>query len=167
MEKLIRSLIVQFGEQYSYLPDFLQSAYSQSQNGQKQPTMEVLKSLLLAMLKHYDLVYILIDALDECKDRDELLGWIGDLKDLKLDNLHLLATSRKERDIDEVLQPLATYQLSVQNVTVDADIRLYIQDKISNDPRLKKWPLSVKREIEDALTEGAKGMYICSLIGID
>ena len=145
-------------EQCSHLPNILQSAYTQSQSGQKQPTVEALKSILLETLKHYDHVYIIIDALDECTDRDNLLEWIKEFTDLKPDNLYLLATSRKERDIDEALQQLVTCQLPIQNTSVDADIRLYILERISNDPKLKKWPTSVQGEIEHALTVGAKGM---------
>ena len=156
----LRSLIVQLSGQCPILPDFLQSAYSQSQNGQQQPTDESLELLICQMLKNFDNIYILVDALDECTDRESLLEFKEKLMGWKLDGLHLLTTSRKERDIDDSLQGLVTNQISIQSALVDADIRVHVLERISSDPKLGKWPVNIKKEIEDALTNGAKGMYV-------
>ena len=75
-----------------------------------------------------------------------------------VDNLHVLATSRKENDIMTSLEPLVTCQLCIQSTLVDADIRVHVQERLSHDPKLKKWPVDVQKDIEDALTTGAKGM---------
>jgi hypothetical protein len=45
--------------------------------------------------------YIVLDALDECTDREDLLTFICDLTNSKIDGLRIMATSRRERDIEE------------------------------------------------------------------
>ena len=157
-EKLIRSLIVQLLARCGYVPELLQSAYSQSQNGQTQPTTEDLTVILCQVLEIFDSTYILLDALDECTDREELLKFIEALMDRDIKYLHIISTSRKENDITMSLEPLVTCQLCIQSALIDADIRVHILEKLSNDPKLQKWPINVQKEIEDALMSGANGM---------
>lgn len=157
-EMLIRSLIVQFAAQCSHLPESLKSAHSRSQGGQKQPTIGDMTIILRHILKSFNTIYILLDALDECTDRQDLFEFIGSLMGWNIDNLHVLTTSRKENDIAVSLEPLLTCQLCIQSALVDADIRVHIVETLSNDPKLRKWPIDVQKEIEDALMRGAKGM---------
>ena len=110
------------------------------------------------MMKAFNSTYILLDALDECTDRKDLLEFIEVLRDWNIDNLHILATSRKEKDIARSLEPLVTCQLCIQSALVDADIRIHVLDRVSTDPNLKKWPVGIQEEIKDALTKGANGM---------
>lgn len=157
-EKFIRSLIVQLSAQYRHLPESLQSAYSRSQNGQNQLTTEELILLFRQMARDFNSTYILLDALDECTDRKDLFEFLKGLMDGKADNFHIIATSRKENDITTYLKPLVTCQISIQDAVVDADIRVHILKRISTDPKLKKWPIDARKEIEDILMRGAKGM---------
>lgn len=157
-EKLIRSLIVQLLAQCQNLPESLESAYSHSQNGQNQPTIKELTKLLHQMVKMFKSTYILLDALDECTDRKDLLELIEEIIDWNMDSLHLLGTSRKESDITKSLEPLNPSQLCIQSKLVDPDIRIHVLKKLSNDPLLRKWPANVQKEIENALTRGANGM---------
>ena len=156
-EKLIRSLVIQLSACCPRMPSSLLLAYSQSQDGRRQPTIETFINVLYETLECFESVYILLDALDECKEREDL-RFIRQLTDRKTNSLHLLATSRKENDIETTLQPLVTCQLCIQSKLVDADIRIHVIERLSNDPKLKKWPTNVKSEIEDILSEGAKGM---------
>ena len=149
---------MQISAQCLHLPKSLQSAYSRSQNGQNQLKIEDLTVILRQMLKIFNSTYILLDALDECTDREDLLEFIEGLMDWNVHSLHVLATSRRENDIATSLEPLITCQLCIQSALVDSDIRLHIVDRLSNDLKLKKWPLEVQKEIEDALMRGAKGM---------
>ena len=157
-EKLIGSLIVQLLAQCPHLPEWLQLAYSQSQDGQNQLTIETLTIVLRQMLESFNSTYILLDALDECTDREDLLEFIESLMNWNIHDLHVLATSRKENDIATSLEPLVTCQLYIQSGLVDADIRLQILERLSNDLKLKKWSVDVQKEIESALMKGAKGM---------
>lgn len=157
-EKLIRSLILQLASQCTHLPERLQWAYSRSQKGQNQPTTEELTVLLQQILISFSSTYVLLDALDECTDRENLLEFVEAFMDWRIDNLHLLVTTRKENDIARSLEPLLTEQLCIQSALVDVDIRVHILERLSNDPKLRKWPIEVQNEIEDVLSRGANGM---------
>lgn len=114
--------------------------------------------LLREMVKGFDSTYILIDALDECSDREDILKLLEAIMEWNLNNLHILVTSRNENDIATSLEPLVTFQQCIQSALVDADIRVHVLERLSNDRDLKKWPIDVQIEIEDALRRGAKGM---------
>ena len=75
-------------------------------------------------------------------------------------NLHVLATSRRERDIEESLKPLVTSEFCLQSALVNVDIDTHISQRLQNDPKLKRWPARIREEIKDALMEGAQGMYV-------
>ena len=46
---------------------------------------------------------------------------------------------------------------------MDRDIQRYVQQRLSDDKKLAKWnkDAAVRQEIEDALMQGARGMYAC------
>lgn len=59
------------------------------------------------MIQEYDHFYIVIDSLDECGDRLELLAWIRSMASWKSNWLHLLLTSRLETDIMDNLNTVS------------------------------------------------------------
>lgn len=140
------------------IPGSLDLLFACNQDGGQQPTTKALQSTLQHILGDFQQVFIILDALDECKEREELLGLMEDILNWKLDKLHVLATSRRERDIEESLEPLVTGQICIQSVLVNADIHTHICDRLQNDLKLKKWPANVQTEIEKTLMDGANGM---------
>lgn len=109
-------------------------------------------------MKIFIKTYILLDALDECTDREDLLEFIETLTGWSIDSLHVLTTSRKKNDISLSLEPLVSCQLRIQSALVDADIRVYILERLANDRKLKRLPVEIQKEIEVVLMRGAKGM---------
>jgi len=104
--------------------------------------------------------YIILDALDECTDRERLLPFIQNVVESQQYKVCLLATSRQEKDIKEELKPIANQTVGIQSAEVDHDICLYIHDQLATDPKLKKWPPSVKDEIASEMMKKADGMYV-------
>jgi hypothetical protein len=108
--------------------------------------------------------YIVLDALDECAQRAGLMQMLETIVGWKVPNLHLLVTSRRERDIESSLDDLVDNQNRVylQSAVVDKDIQRYVQQRLSDDKRLRKWEkdASMMGLIETALMNGAKGMFV-------
>lgn len=106
--------------------------------------------------------YIVLDALDECVERNELFRDLEQFCSWEGVDLHVLATSRREPDIEEALTPLCDSRdrISIQSELVDIDIRTYIQDRLQFDPKLKKRQEDpkIQVEIKDALMTKANGM---------
>lgn len=137
-------------------PKALEALYAINQNGHQQPSRQGLVDTLKSILGLFPKTYIILDALDECTDREELLVLIEEIN--RWGAVQILATSRKEKDIEEALHPLVTCQICIQDAQIDNDIKLYIRHRLQNDSKLKKWPLKVQREIEESLMAGANGM---------
>jgi hypothetical protein len=82
----------------------------------------------------------------------------------QLMGLHILVTSRKERDIERSLESLVEDDniICLQRDVVDKDIRKYVHERLSSDRNLEKWQNDpgVVYEIETALMQGAYGMYV-------
>jgi hypothetical protein len=155
---LVCSLITQFSTQCKATPEALETLYSQSQNGQWQSTIKNLMVALQHILDCFQHVYIILDALDECVERAELLRMIAEIMDWRLDTCHILATSRREREIEDCLQALVSCQINIQSELVAGDIQVHIYDRLQNNPKLKKWPAEIQKEIEITLMKGAHGM---------
>ena len=105
---------------------------------------------------------MILDALDECRERDELLADLEQIVSWEDANLHLLVTSRREQDIEQVLTPTnnTRNRINIQSELVNADIRTYVHDRLQTDRKLRRWQNDpkVQFEIEDTLIKKAHGM---------
>ncbi|MCJ1314556.1 hypothetical protein MMC25_008238 [Agyrium rufum] len=164
---MVRSLIVQLTTQCDVLPSSLASAYQNSAQGIQQPSTETLIDLLRWVINGFDHVYIILDALDECKSRKSLLGFINNVMGWCLPGLCMLVTIREEVDIKRALEPLVSSKQCLEADLVDKDIAVYVKDKILNDPSLSKWPMDIRSEIELTLGKGAHGMFLWAVCQID
>ena len=87
-----------------------------------------LTRLLKGTLECLPPTYIILDALDECTDRECLLPLLKDLRTWSGMNVHFLVTSREEEDIKIALKMLATASVNIRGCGVDADIEKYIDE---------------------------------------
>lgn len=132
--------------------------YNCSYNGQQQPSKIGLKTTLQSMLRDPFKTYIIIDALDECTDRKELLELIQEINGWKISKVQILVTSRREPDIEYALELLLADQICIQSAQTNSDIQLHIQEQLQVDLKLSRWPQKVQEEIEETLMNGAHGM---------
>jgi len=162
-ELMLRSLISQLSEKCVLIPEGLDTFLSSYEND-RQPTLDALLELMQQIIRGLPQSYIILDALDECNDRTELMNILETLCRWQLENLHLLLTSRRERDIESSLECFIDKQniIGLQSQVVDKDIRSYVRHRLSNDKSLSKWQKdsTVGQEIEIALMNGAHGMYL-------
>jgi hypothetical protein len=115
---------------------------------------------LSAVLHYFDHIYLVVDALDESLNRGSLLQTLVKIStDQIFKKIRLMAFSRKEIDIERTFENVAT-GISLSNTWVEEDIRLYIQNRLRNSHKLRRWPEALRAEIETALVNGAKGMYV-------
>lgn len=141
------------------MPDEIETLYSQDK-AQKPPPQDIraLVRILKSILAGQRQVYIITDALDECTEREDLLEVLSEITNMEPGKLHILVTSRQERDILEGLEGIATRRFSLGGSKIDKDIALYVHNQIVKHPKLRKWPQSVKVDIEVRLVAKAQGM---------
>lgn len=161
-EGLIRSLISQLSVECKTIPESLLALYASCKNGHRQPKSDELMGTLKCLIEAFDETYMVLDALDECAERGGLLKDIQQIVQWQTRSLHLLATGRRERDIEESLGILINQRdmICIQGSLVDADIRAYIHARIHTDPGLKRWRNhpQVQEEIETSLMKKSFGM---------
>jgi hypothetical protein len=160
LEHLIISLIWQFSERYDIFPKPLNDLYDKYSSDSRRPSIETLYHTLLLILDGVHHAYIIIDALDECTERDELLQWIDEIARWKVGKLHLLATSRQEPDIQRALRSLDPIMVCLEGEFVDRDIMSYLDWMLRDDQKWRTWDQDTRYKIKTTLMEGAQGMYV-------
>jgi hypothetical protein len=138
------------------------------------PDMDTLNARALSMIKRFDRVYIVLNALDESEsDRDSqeiqgsqdrqhkrnlrkmLLRWITEMPG---SGASILVTSREESDIKRALSGDTVCRVPIQTCEVDNDVKLHVERYIRDTPKLNKLPTDIIAEIKDKLISGSQGM---------
>lgn len=157
---MLRSMVKQLFEQSSSGSEALKRLHSAVRH--KQPTAHQLLSTLKEMINGFDETFFILDALDECDERYDLLEDLELMCQWKIHHLHILATSREEEDIKNSLEPLCINNGSIPVTAefVKGDIGALIRDRLQRAKGLSRWrnKPAVKEEIETTLTEKAEGM---------
>jgi ankyrin repeat domain-containing protein 50 len=161
---MLRSIIVQLCSLRATIPPEIDRLYLQHKEGKEEPGREGLIEALLSLLKSSGHMFLIMDALDECSERGNLISVVARILQLEVS---LLLTSRKEQDLSEGLEGIIEVIISLEGCGVDGDIGLHIEKRLESDRCLRKWPPSVKQEIKDVLVRGAHGMYISIINSTD
>ena len=165
---LLSSLVSQLSSESDSCFSIISQLYSDHGHGIRKPDIDVLKKCMTDMLSlpGQAPIYIIVDAVDECPNisgtpsaREEVLGLIEELVDLKLPNVHLCVASRPEIDIRMVLEPLTSLKLSLHDESGQKeDIIKYIKSAVRSDRRMRKWREEDQTLVIDTLSQNADGM---------
>lgn len=157
---MLRALIIQLVGQRKDQESLLSSLHHSYCDAT--PPDHTLLDCLRQLIRKFNHVYVVLDALDESprhRHREDLLQALEDMRGWSEPGLHLLVTSRDEQDIREQLDPQADQVVLMKNDSIDRDIASFISDHLRRNRRLRKWE-KYHDQIERALTEGAKGVYV-------
>jgi NACHT domain len=123
-----------------------------------EPSYVELLDALELILGRFELVYVVIDALDESNPRADLLKVVRDLStDMRFVKIKILATSREYIDIEKTMEGIST-GVSMSNPFVEEDIRTRIKSLLDSNPKFQRWPKHLLDEVESKISKGAKGM---------
>jgi hypothetical protein len=160
-DKLIRSLIWQFSLKCDgTVPKVLVDLYTRCGNGHKEPTLDDLQKTLHRILDGFSSTLIILDALDECAEREKILNWIQTCilqKDINL-GLHLIVTSRLEQEIENKFKSYQYLDLVMESA--NHDLVDYVDYQLQNDSDLQKWDSETQEQVKLRLMEQADGMYV-------
>ena len=106
----------------------------------------------------------MIDALDECTDREKTLNWAKKLISDKAANLHIVVTSRPERDIHEIFAALDPHAIDVGD-TNTKDISEYL--KLHMESKFMKYDEDTRGKIKAELENHAEGSYVYLVLPSD
>jgi methionine synthase II (cobalamin-independent) len=123
----------------------------------QQPSNEQLQNVLRDILDGFSQAYIVIDALDECTEREKTLDWVNKLisdASRKVANLHIAVTSRPERDINEIFTALDPHSIDVGEANT-TDIVEYLTLQMGS-----KFDENTRAKIMSELEKHAEGSYV-------
>ena len=171
---LLPCLLVQLAARCEHRCNILTDLYNIHDRGLQEPSDRAMTECLKEMLTvpQYIPTYIILDALDECPNtsgipspRKHVLDLVKELVDLRLPNLHICVTSRPEVDIEDVLQPLALYQVSLHNEDGQKQAIIdYVTYVVDSDKSMQRWRKEDRDLVIETLSGKADGMYVCIII---
>jgi hypothetical protein len=163
-ESMLRSLISQLLRRSTTFPSSLDSLFLLHENGRQQPSSDELLKSLRQLIQGSAQTYVVLDALDECSQRSELMEILTRMGGWQLQNSHVVVTSRRERDIEAVMHKISSRRnhICLESEVIDEDIRQYVRQRLSDDTVLNKWgkDIVLRQEIETALIQGSQRMYV-------
>ncbi|RYP15358.1 hypothetical protein DL765_005749 [Monosporascus sp. GIB2] len=161
---MLRSLAFQlykFGFDSAKEPN---SLFRSHRNGRDQPGIKALFNYFYAMARIPTKMYIVLDTLDECTTRTELLWWTRSfVSSSEFAHVQLIATGRPEAAF--LREPPSVFGesncVSLDKECIDADIRSYIISRLEESPEFQKWAsfLSVLQQIPDEIGGRPDGMF--------
>jgi hypothetical protein len=168
LEDMVMSLVSQLYTRSERTQKPLDALFVSCKEGQTQPSCQSLCKTLTQMIEQAGEVWIVLDALDECRTRagsetQGLLKWIAGFLNSNQRNVHLLITSRPEQDISSGLNeivPEGEAMVPIQSDLVKDDIETYVNATVRHGDGLKRWRYrpDVQDEIVSHLITKANGM---------
>ncbi|KAF7983630.1 hypothetical protein HWV62_20564 [Athelia sp. TMB] len=159
-DNLTRSIITQLSDRCGdAMPSALVEMYSKCDSGNRQPLEAQLENTLSRILDIFDNTYIVIDSLDECVKKADVLDWIQSITSENAGRLHIMLTSRPEPEIIRGLQSLpGIRKIAIEGQVTAGDIGAYL------DARLKvremaHWDAHDKQKIKKTVSDGSDGMF--------
>ena len=105
-------------------------------------------------ISHLAPVTVVVDALDECRDSETLIRSLRSMADAH--NVGIILTSRKEEYLYQLLHQSPSLEVAPDDI--DADIKAFVEAKVSASPRLSH--PSVSSLLVKRLCESHGGMFL-------
>ncbi|KAJ9658151.1 hypothetical protein H2198_003856 [Neophaeococcomyces mojaviensis] len=157
--RVLRSLIEQLSSQSGDIPKPLASLYQRCRKGSVQPlTSDLLKSIH-NIIDGFSLFYLVIDGVDECKEKQEFLRFLNTVAQWKLPQVHVFATSRTDINTEIRNCKWSCVTVIIEKHLVDADIERHVFVTLDNDEILNGWDPGQQQAIATSLIKGANGNF--------
>jgi hypothetical protein len=148
---MLRSLLGQLACQTDSLKPEIDSLYVQCGSGSRSPSEEEVGDTLWKFIENFDRVYVVVDALDESAERDEIPAILAGSHKLRV-----LIASRFNDDIKEAIRQYSCVEIPIGS-QID-DIRVHIKSRLEHDRKIPKLRPSDKSRIEEVLANNSDGM---------
>lgn len=135
------------------IPDAVWEVFKERTEENRPINLEAAQEIFGHMLRTFSLVYVCIDALDECEPQSRR-KFLQYLKGLIHSPLHVFLTGRQNVEA-EVTNALANlYPQIIPIVANEEDIRLFLSQKIDEDP----YPEAMDETLEKEIIEKIVGL---------
>ncbi|KAI9768507.1 MAG: hypothetical protein M1839_004029 [Geoglossum umbratile] len=139
--------------------------YNYHTSRRTRPSLEEIFSALQSVLASYSTVYLVVDALDECSDkegtRSELLNKLYALQS-KTD-LHLMVTSRFIPEITNEFKSALTLEVRAS----EADVKQFIKGQMYRLPNCVQRDDALQVVVQEKLVKAVDGMFLLARLHFD
>jgi hypothetical protein len=153
---LLAAVLKQLVQDRPSITQLLSGLYDHHQVRRTRLSPEETVSVLPSMLGNYSKVYVVIDALDECPERDgtrsQLLKLCHSLQGQT--DLRLMATSRHISDIVAEFKDKPQVEVRASN----ADVKRYVEGKIDHLAKCVQRDHDLRELVKDRIVEAVDGM---------
>lgn len=153
----LRSLILQLSNGEGNFPVAVLNLFRRYVARERSPDRFELLEVLTSLCRRKRNTFLIIEALDEALDKQEVLEMFSMLAERKLGNLRLLVSSRLEKGIEEVFDRIATAKVHMAGEVLDPGVSLYVQQYLEDHPKTRNWSRTLKNRVERLLVQNAKG----------
>ncbi|KAI4852197.1 hypothetical protein E4T44_01647 [Aureobasidium sp. EXF-8845] len=160
LDDMLRSLIFQLSTSHTSTRLHVARLAESCQRGTQHPHTADLIRVFGEMIGQLQSVTVVLDALDECKERRELLGWITSFSTSTNQHCKFILLSRWESDIEDALASWLPPNgaITLEEEPIDEDLNAYIHYRLETEHNLKRMK-SIHDEITDVLVTKACGMF--------
>jgi NACHT domain len=159
-KQTVSNMLCSFISQLSttYLSGNVDELYKKCNNGQQRPYVDDLVKTLVSLFSESHRTYLIVDAMDECSERPQLLNSLRKITQTAPEHANLLVTSREEYDISNGLRGVISKSINLECGGLDSDIDIYIRRFLDNDEDWRNETPELKKEVQEALVKKANGM---------
>ncbi|KAJ6454099.1 hypothetical protein C8R47DRAFT_1329202 [Mycena vitilis] len=155
VETMLRSIIMQLSEQ-SPTPHSVLDQHFKSCQGGKLPTYSDLLVMLNSVLAQFAGTYVVLDALDECSEPDELVEFISTLRGWSKP-VHLLVTSQpRTLFLESAVFDEASVVL-LESETTHSDILQFVESELASKSKLKH--IKKAKDAAPKIVNKSNGMF--------
>ncbi|KAF2679335.1 hypothetical protein K458DRAFT_347022, partial [Lentithecium fluviatile CBS 122367] len=139
--------------------------YKQHANRGTKPSLEEIFSVLREVVAMYSIVYVVVDALDECRDSDGTRSqFLAKLRELQaVHEIRLMATSRFIPEIEVQFREAAKLEVRASN----EDVKQFVAGQTHRLPRCIQRDPTLQATIQDKLVEAVDGMFLLARLHTD
>jgi Cdc6-like AAA superfamily ATPase len=155
---LLATILKQLVRNRLSIADSVTRLYDLHATRKTRPSLEEIFNALQSVLTSYSTVYVIIDALDECTDKDgtrsQLLARLRDLQ--RKTDLRLMTTSRLIPDIVQEFDGMSILEIRAS----DADVQQFVAGQIYRLPKCIQRDKKLQGSVQDKIVEAVDGMYV-------
>lgn len=156
ISSLLAAMLKQLVQDRPLIAKPLSSLYDRHEIPRTRPSIEETLSALQSVLANYSRVYVVIDALDECPDRDgarsQLLKLCRSIQ--RQTDLRLMVTSRHISDIVNKFKGMPQLEVRASN----ADVKRYVVGQIDRLPKCVQRDDDLQEFVQNKIVEAVDGM---------
>ena len=133
-ENLIASLLRQLAQRRPSLPEEVRDMYKQHTKDKTRPSLAEYLRLLNRVVRMFSQAFLLVDALDECKEEEGARKkFVAALKELSA-GVHLVVTSRWVPAIESEFSEALKLEIRADS----EDVAQYVRSRVATTPRLMR-----------------------------